>query len=451
MSYLPLSLRTFRRTMSLQREKQRTAPLQDVDFNDSRCKEEEGFADQLNLFSRSIGKDLGVKICVDGNGTSSFDFRGFVIVIEPSERYASFIVQTSLLKFSPNSTPIMRKALELNFESKGTSGSTLSMDPNCKGENQLELVLSTIAFPVQSMDPKIFRSILDDFVDTASDLHQKLKDVDESQSESRMANRKSIYEGSFQRLPQPVVPEGETLQDTFHDIPVDFGQTMERHCLERKALSLYKPSTSLQKTSPQDSTLKLRRLSSIRRSPASTTRGSHLPYRQRVSSVARKQSIATTNGVRKLRRQPSIGSSAPTSRTLAPSRRQRVGSVARKDSTSLDSLPKQTRISSFRPPSTTPPPPQDTDITPIISNSSARKGIHKDNSRDIPESALSVAKGRRVNMLKKKYERKDKEMPKKRSSVIRRLSRMVSKQEPRPELTRRDSSLAFRSQNLVYI
>lgn len=166
------------RMMSMQQRKRSDRPLvQQARYVDDSISHKRGQNHQLHLNNllQRIGKEWNLEVLKKNRHDASFFRHGrFLIIVEALDKPSpSVFVKTRLLRYPVISASIMRKALELNYRTLETRGCTLALKPICEDEDKFHVSLC-YSYPIEGLTQDKLSKILENFMDAASSLHQKL-------------------------------------------------------------------------------------------------------------------------------------------------------------------------------------------------------------------------------------------------------------------------------------
>eukprot|EP00566_Odontella_aurita_P019946 CAMPEP_0113526380 /NCGR_PEP_ID=MMETSP0015_2-20120614/706_1 /TAXON_ID=2838 /ORGANISM="Odontella" /LENGTH=295 /DNA_ID=CAMNT_0000424693 /DNA_START=232 /DNA_END=1119 /DNA_ORIENTATION=+ /assembly_acc=CAM_ASM_000160 len=143
----------------------------DSDFQGSSETSDESFREVIGRYLVEIGSSLGQRLCVNSQGVCAFLHGRFTVVIEVPEAVGSFFIYSPLQNISivMNAAELKNKALELNYLQQETRGGCLSIDPINK-----DLIFSYTDKVRSVRGSADFRTILENFLDTASRLFREI-------------------------------------------------------------------------------------------------------------------------------------------------------------------------------------------------------------------------------------------------------------------------------------
>jgi len=146
----------------------------------------------INQHLSAIGKHLEL----DDNGKCNFQCGKFVMAIEVPWNSNSFLLYTSVMKCLQTSTAVMRKALEINYVTRGTNSCNLALVPNEPGEMEFTLCRSQ---RIDGMSPSIVLLSVRTFLRTAVSIQKQLNQV--------LRSSNTVFTSSVSRAPPPPPPE----------------------------------------------------------------------------------------------------------------------------------------------------------------------------------------------------------------------------------------------------
>lgn len=157
---------------------------------------------KLEQYFAFIGMKWKTEMKLNEEGVCAFRRGRFAIAIDFSSDASNFLVYTCLFKLSSSTsaTPLLKKALELNFLNQETRGCTIALDPTVSDDStDMEMTLCR-SHPMEGLDCLRLYNLLKAFSDTAVYLHRQLNHAESSELEMDDA---SLSSGAPPPLPTP--------------------------------------------------------------------------------------------------------------------------------------------------------------------------------------------------------------------------------------------------------
>jgi len=124
----------------------------------------------IDAYFRKIGKHFGRELSLNKDGVAYLPFRKFILVVEVPPDNADYVIlytAVCLIKHQRDVSPVLQKAMQLNYMQLLTRGATLGWDGD-----EVNMCFSPQIAGMGWMD---LQKIIEDFQQTAMDMHAHLE------------------------------------------------------------------------------------------------------------------------------------------------------------------------------------------------------------------------------------------------------------------------------------